>query len=131
MERLYKIERDLEDAVSLAMEQAKTRIVDLIDMEVTFGFDKENKIKREINCLYIGGKEKQTIELYPLYREQIIPIRDTKGRPYKTITGVFQYGRNNDLCYVSDNYAYYFNDFNKLYVKELIDWYKSIFGQFE
>ncbi len=129
MERIYKIERDLEELVSLAMEQAKSRLISLMETKVN-GFDEIEKIKREINCLYIGGKEKETVEFFPLYTNQIRSIRDAKGRPYRTIVGLFFYGRNKDLCYISDNTAYYFSDFNKVLIGNLIDWYKDIFGGF-
>lgn len=130
MERVYKIENDLESIVSCAMEQAKSRLISLMETKVN-GFDESEKIKREINCLYIGGKEKETIEFYPLYTTQIRSIRDAKGRPYRTIVGLFFYGRNKELCYISDNTAYYFYDFNKVLIGNLIDWYKDIFGDFE
>ena len=120
----------METIVSCAMEQAKSRLISLMETKVN-GFDESEKIKREINCLYIGGKEKETIEFYPLYSHQIRSIRDAKGRPYRTIVGLFFYGRNKDLCYISDNTAYYFSDFNKVLIGNLIDWYKDIFGDFE
>lgn len=129
MERIYKIENDLEELVSLAMEQAKSRLINLMETKVN-GFDEIEKIKREINCLYIGGKEKETVEFFPLYTTQIRSIRDAKGRPYRTIVGLFFYGRGKDLCYISDNTAYYFSDFNKVLIGNLIDWYKDIFGGF-
>ena len=77
MERISKIESDLEEIVSCAMEQAKSRLISLIETKV-HEFDESEKIKREINCLYIGGNEKETIEFYPLYSHQIVSIRDSK-----------------------------------------------------
>lgn len=130
MERVYKIEKDLETIVACAMEQAKSRLINLMETKVR-EFDESEKIKREINCLYIGGNEKETIEFYPLYSHQIRSIRDSKGKPYRTIVGMFFYGRNKELCYISDNTAYYFSDFNKVLIGNLIDWYKDIFGDFE
>ena len=80
----------------------------------------------------IGGNEKETIEFYPLYSHQIVSIRDSKERPYRTIVGLFLHGRNKDLCYINkDNTAYYFFDFNKVLIGNLIDWYKRVFGEFE
>lgn len=130
MERVYKIERDLENIVSCAMEQAKSRLISLMETKVR-EFDESEKIKREINCLHIGGNEKEIVEFYPLYSNQIRSIRDTKGRPYRTIVGLFFYGRNKDLCYISDNTAYYFYDFNKVLIGNFINWYRDIFGDFE
>lgn len=131
MERVYKIENDLETIVSCAMEQAKSRLISLIETKVR-EFDESEKIKREINCLYIGGKEKETIEFYPLYSHQIVSIRDSKEKPYRTIVGLFLHGVNKDLCYINkDNTAYYFFDFNKVLIGNLIDWYKRVFGEFE
>ena len=131
MERIFKIESDLEEIVSCAMEQAKSRLISLMETKVR-EFDESEKIKREINCLYIGGNEKETIEFYPLYSHQIVSIRDSKEKPYKTIVGLFLHGRNKDLCYINkDNTAYYFYDFNKVLAGRDIDWYKRVFGEFE
>ena len=130
MERISKIESDLEKIVSCAMEKAKSRLISLMETKVR-EFDESEKIKREINCFYIGGNEKETIEFYPLYSHQIRSIMDSKGRPYRTIVGLFFHGRNKELCYISDNTAYYFYDFNKVLIGNLIDWYKRVFGYFE
>lgn len=35
------------------------------------------------------------------------------------------------MCYISDNTAYYFYDFNKVLIGNLIDWYKRVFDNFE
>ena len=59
------------------MEQAKSRLISLMETKVR-EFDESEKSKREINCLYIGGNEKETIEFYPLYSHQIVSIRDSK-----------------------------------------------------
>lgn len=44
MERVYKIERDLEDIISCAMEQAKSRLINLMEMKVQ-NFDESEKLK--------------------------------------------------------------------------------------
>ena len=55
-----------------------------------------------------------------------------RKKPYKTIVGLFLHGRNKDLCYINkDNTAYYFYDFNKVLIGNLIDWYKRVFDNFE
>lgn len=128
MEKIYKIEKDLEESVALASKIALSRIIAMLGTQIETQFQKEDSTTKEINCRHIGGAEDETITYYKL--PYCIPIRDMNGRPYKTIYGIFRYGRSNDLCYVDGNgTAFYFSDFRISYIHELITWYKAVFGE--
>lgn len=128
MERIYKIEKDLEESVALAAKIALSRIVSYIETQLILYFTDEDSEKKEINCRPIGGNDKETIKIFKL--PHIIPIRDMNGKPYKTIYGIFRYGESKDLCYVDGNKtAFYFADFRISYIYELITWCKAVFGE--